>query len=115
MTDTPRITTGVQEAYLLILSTGPAIPFDPEELEKVRAAIRGGKIATLKRGMFNPSFFVSVVQDEKRYTRFLEDTKYPDERSRQKRLAGMRPLSDLFADHPLALPNGRQLASARDG
>lgn len=110
MTDRPTVKMGVKQCYNLILSSGPAIAFDPDELPAVRSAIENGIICQLRRGFFNPSFFVSIVQDEKRYVEFLENTKYSDTRSIEARSRGMKPLADIFADN-----NTLALASPETG
>jgi hypothetical protein len=87
----------IQHAYKVVLSTKHEIPFDPEELPKVMSSIAEGVSVLLKKGLFNPSYYVCIVEDEKRRYEFLEDTKY-DKHDRDQ---GMRPLSDIFANRKL--------------
>lgn len=86
--------TGKKVAFKVILSSGPAIPCDPDEVQKIVDAIKSGSVVRLRCGLFNPSFFVSVVEDEDRIKKFFEDTKYDSE----KRGRGMEALKDILAD-----------------
>lgn len=54
------------KAYLIELSNKRTIQVDSDELPKVIEAIKTGSPAIVRQGIFNPSFFVSIVQDEQR-------------------------------------------------
>lgn len=90
----------------MILSSGPGIPFDPDELNKVLEAIQTGSATRLRQGFFNPSFFVSIVEDTDRRGEWFENTRLgTSEEIQERRSRGMQPLKDLFKE-PLALANG---------
>ena len=83
--------------FLVVLSTGPAIPIDADEVEKVIQARLTGSDAALRRGMFNPSFYVSLVLDDKRISSFKEDLQYMSESRRVKILEiGPQKLKSVF-------------------
>ena len=84
-------------AYLVSLSNGAKIGIDPDELPRVLEAVRTGRPAIVRQGIFNPSFLVSITDDQKRVEGFLEDTKYNPE----KRKAGLGLLEDIFKDMKL--------------
>ena len=54
------------QCYKVIMSRGPDIQIDEEEIDKVMAGINEGATMIVKRGVINPSFFVSVVADDER-------------------------------------------------
>ena len=80
------------QAFRVELSRGEPIPIDADELPVVIEAIQRGEPAIVRQGIFNPSFYVSVVRDEKRLEDFWEQTKYSPER-RQK---GLEKLKNIF-------------------
>ncbi len=83
-------------AYKVVMSKGDDIPFDGDELQNVVIAINNKQSVRLRQGFFNPSFYVSIVQDVKRVGDFYEDTRYDQDR----RARGLEPLKDIFADLP---------------
>lgn len=89
----------IERGYKVVLSTKHEIAFDPDELPKVMQAIQTGTSVLLRKGLFNPSYYVCVVEDEKRRIEFLEDTKY----EKPRRLQGMQALGDIF-NNRRALP-----------
>lgn len=82
--------------YKVVMSRGDDVQIDTDELDNVILAIQKGTPVRVRRGIFNPSFYVSIVKDEKRVIDFLEETKYDKERRNE----GMKPLKDIFADLP---------------
>ena len=52
--------------YKIIMSRGDDIQINTDELVNVLKAISSGQPAIFKTGMFNPSFFVSLVEDKER-------------------------------------------------
>lgn len=52
--------------YKVRLSGKVEIPIDPDELQSVINAIGTGDIVRVRRGIFNPAFFISVTEDESR-------------------------------------------------
>lgn len=102
--NTVRMVAYVKKGYKVVLSTGPAIPCDPDEIQPILRAINTGNSIKLRRGIFNPSFYVSIVEDEERKMKFLEDTRH----NPQRRALGMEALRDIFDDMP-------QLKAAKAG
>lgn len=84
------------KAYIVKLSNGGEVQIDGDELSTIIGGIKGGSIIRVKQGLINPSFIVSVTQDKARIREFMEDTKYQDENSQQRRAKGLLPLRDLF-------------------
>lgn len=93
----------IKTGYKIVMSRGDDIPIDPDELKKVDIAIEAGQPAKLKRGYFNPSFFVSIVEDAERKKEFLGDLSYKGEKERTFYLdRGMLPLKDIFKEKEVA-------------
>lgn len=92
----PKVTVKKVMAYKVVMSRGDDVQIDQDEIDNVVLAIQKGTPVRVRRGIFNPSFYVSIVKDEKRVVDFMEDTKYDDRR----RARGLEPLKDIFADLP---------------
>ena len=92
-----KFTETIEHGYKVVMSTKHEIPFDPDEIQAVMGAIDTGTTVLLRRGLFNPSYYVCIIEDEKRRLEFLEDTRH----DQTKRGQGMRPLSDIFKDRKL--------------
>ena len=58
------------------MSHGDGIQIDEDELGTVIAAIQTGKIAKVRQGIFNPSFYTSIVLDRKRIKAYQDDNQY---------------------------------------
>lgn len=58
-----------EKAYVVWLSTGKNIKIDADELEIFEAAAVSGKVAKVRQGYINPSFFVTVMLDYERLNR----------------------------------------------
>lgn len=106
MHDTIHYTEKNVKAYRIVMSRGDDLQIDEAELEKVFNAIATGSPAVLKRGIFNPSFYVSVVFDEKRVMEFIDEYRSIERHNEQQRkyhdgtnikeLPGFVPLKDIF-------------------
>lgn len=100
--------------YKIIMSRGDSISIDAFEIEKVLDAVSSGSPAMLKSGIFNPSFFVSIVLDEDRMSSFYDELRYFDnqEDSRRQELlaAGPSPLKDMFEDIRKVVDSKRMLS-----
>lgn len=84
------------QAYIVKLSNNAEVPIDADEVEKVLSGVSRGSMVRVRQGLVNPSFIVAIVPDKKRISAFLEDTKYPDEETKERRHAGLLPLEDIF-------------------
>lgn len=84
------------KAYKVILSTKHEIKLDSDEINSILEGIRSGDIIRIRQGLFNPSYFVAVIEDTERKERFLEDTKYGDEQSLIRRARGLEPLPNIL-------------------
>ena len=70
-----------------------------KEIPKVLQGLQSGKIVILKQGIFNPSFFICIVKDEKRIMEIMEDNhknRYFIESGKDKPKQ-LKPLDDVFA------------------
>ena len=67
------------KAYKVIMSSGPPIPIDEEEVAKVLQGRQEGVDVVLKRGAFNPSHYVSIVEDGDRISEWKSDCRYTGE------------------------------------
>jgi len=61
------------KCYEVILSTKDRLKCDADELWRVIEAIKSGSPAKLRQGLFNPSYYVGIVLDEKRYSDYVSD------------------------------------------
>ncbi len=88
--------------YKIIMSRGDDIPLDTDEIEKVLKGIASGQPVMVKTGIFNPSFYVSITKDVKRWANFLEDIKY-QENKKELLIKGAPQLKNIFEDTVLKL------------
>ncbi len=90
------------KAFKVVMSRGDHIPIDSDEIGSVIQSIQQGKPCVVRSGIFNPSFYVSIVKDEKRHDDFLEDTRHhPGHRE-----AGPPLLKNIFDGISTLLPSG---------
>lgn len=78
-----------------VVCTKLEIPIDQEELQTVLDAVESGQPAVLKRGIFNPSYFVGVVEDEERVEAYYQDIRRNDSKAK---VHGMKRLKDIYPD-----------------
>ena len=52
--------------YIVKLSNKAEIPIDEDEVQRVVEGLKSGTLVKVRQGIFNPSFFVAVVEDETR-------------------------------------------------
>lgn len=95
------------EAYKVIMSRGPEIRIDQDELPKIMQSIETGMPVKVRQGIFNPSFWVSVVTDEERVgaaRREMENIRKLNALSgEQKEWNGIQSLKDIFGETKLRL------------
>ncbi len=84
------------------MSRGDDIQIDTDELQDVLKAISTKSPAIIRNGIFNPSFYVSIIKDTKREYSFFEDIKYEDNKQELK-LIGVPKLRSMFDDTVLKL------------
>ncbi len=95
-----KIKEEIKTAYLVELSNKTKIQIDPNELPRVLEGIKSGNPVIVRQGIFNPSFFVDIVQDEKRITEVMEDNKlrkFAIEQGMEKPVQ-LKPLKDIFEE-----------------
>ena len=81
--------------YIINMSKGTDISIDADEMPKVIEAVQKKGSAILRQGLFNASFYVSVVIDEKRRAKFIDEIRY-DEPNNPRRMKGPESLKDIF-------------------
>ena len=85
------------QKYIIHLSNKSEVQIDEDEVEIVVESIKTGKIGRVRQGIFNPSFFVSLTMDDKRYEQYKSDNQYRGGANQQpldnRTLA---PLKDIF-------------------
>lgn len=107
------------KCYEIVLSTKDRLKCDADELWRVVEAIKNGEPAKLRQGLFNPSYYVAIVLDEKRYSDFKEKVQSILANNRQaleyhggnglQRLPEFKSLADIFAGTSLKqLPSNGQ-------
>ena len=89
------------------MSNKTEIKIDPDEIKDVLEGISSGQIIQLRQGFINPSFIVTIKEDEQRMARLIE----AQERARkhndhdvnyngggdQKKVPDLTKLKDIFA------------------
>ena len=91
-------------AYKIVMSKGPEIPIDEDELEKILTAIRTGNPVVVRQGMFNPSFWVSMSEDKERVQTTQREREQIEQHNKyalpaeRKEWTGMQSLRDIFAE-----------------
>lgn len=95
-----KVSEKIKTVYLVELSNKRQIPIDPEELAKVLNGIQTGSPVILKQGIFNPSFFVDIVRDEKRIMEVIENNRINEFNINQglAKPKELQPLKDIFAE-----------------
>lgn len=56
----------MNRAYKIIMTNNLEIPVDEDEVENVLMAIFKKESVIVRQGVFNPSFYVGLVEDKKR-------------------------------------------------
>ena len=107
----------ISRCYRVVLSSKVEIPCDSDEVASVIAGIQSGSVVRLRQGVFNPSFFVSLVPDDKRQKAYLNDLLAVSDYNRQqfryhggtdlRKLPEFQLLGDIFGDSLPKLGNGR--------
>lgn len=103
----PKMPVDAQKCYIVELSNGRQIKCDADEVTRVIDAIKTGGVCKLKQGLFNPSFFVNIIEDEDRQWEFIEkvneitrhnnqDKNYMGNRDQKEYPKGLEPLKDIF-------------------
>jgi len=100
------------KAYKIIMSRGDSLQADEDELQKIIEAIQKGMPCALRQGLFNPSFYVSIIQDEERLKEYQLDLKANDSWNRihdakQYPDPEFKPLKDIFKDTVLRLQSNQ--------
>jgi hypothetical protein len=88
------------KGFLVNLSRGEAVQIDADEVDKVVASAGKGAVVVVRRGIINPSYFVSITPDNERLDRWWDDTKH----NMAAREAGLPLLKSVF--------NGTSIGSA---
>lgn len=100
-------------AYKVNLSKGNAMPCDSDELPNIVLAIKTGAPCKIRSGIFNPSYYVSITEDQERIdeVRHTNSQIYEDnERVRKyggtkQKFKSLIPIKDIFKDINLAVGN----------
>lgn len=100
-------------AYKIIMSRGNAIQIDADEMAKVVNAMQNGKPCKVRQGLFNPSFYVEIVEDTERLKEYREEVRRIEQSNHQDRTYGdgkhqreipeFKPLKNIFAGVSLQL------------
>jgi len=95
-----------KRGFEAVMSSGPRIKFDDDEMFAVERALGTGGFAKVRQGIINGRHLVSIVADEERevckqareLARGYDDAQERYEAAVRK---GIRPLRDIFADSEL--------------
>lgn len=85
----------MKKTKYIVITSRSQIKCDEDELIRVFQAIDNGGICLLRQGAFNPSFFESIVLDDKWMKDFNEDKKYD---IRDERIKEYPKYPDLFSE-----------------
>lgn len=100
------VTKPIMVAFKAVMSRGDDIPLDPHEIDVLTRGAAAGQFVRVRQGLINPSYLVSIVEDTKRKEKYLDDTRH-ERADSPKRLKGMAPLKDIFAEAPLQIAGPR--------
>jgi hypothetical protein len=92
----------IDRAYKAVMSRGDDVQLDPSEVALLMRGAEEGSIVRVKRGIINPSFLISIVEDKSREPRYTSGFAH------ERKSLGMIPLKDIFNDVP-------QLGPAKHG
>lgn len=101
------------KAYKVELSNGSKIPIDADELPNVIQAIQSGRPAIVRQGIFNPSYYVAIVEDVKRITE-VQEANYRDRFSIENgdtQPHSLKPIANIFEEVDFT---GRKQLKAND-
>lgn len=103
----------VARAYKIVMSRGNPLQIDADEMPKVIEAMQEGKPCKVKQGIFNPSFYVEIVEDTERIQEHNAEVRRIEEMNRQDReyhggkaqrkVPVLKPLKNIFEGVPLKL------------
>lgn len=93
----------IKLCYLIQLSNKQSIQIDQDELSIVLKGIQKGYPVKVKQGIFNPSFFICIVEDIKRTITVLESNRNNKFRIKEGLAKPMelKPLTDIFKENKL--------------
>ena len=87
------------------MSAGVDLHIDAGELQKVKAALRENNSVQVKQGIFNPSFYIAIVEDADRIKAAWQEindienhNRYLAAGDKTKEFKGLKPLKDIFAE-----------------
>ncbi len=93
------------KAYKIIMSKGDPIKIEVDELDKVIQGIKTGQPVIIRQGIFNPSFYVSIIEDSARVKDIrMQNFEIAKTNERNKGISGsriwpmlkMEPLKNIF-------------------
>jgi hypothetical protein len=95
------------KAFKIVLSNKSSIQIDEEELQKVIKGITSGQPVIVRQGIFNPSFFISITEDNERIKEYFDEinevnkanenyNKY--EIGEKKEMPEFKKLDNIFGD-----------------
>lgn len=84
--------------FKIVMSRGDDLRIDSDELPKVLEAISSGTPAMVRSGIFNPSFYVSIIRDAERMKAYYDSPPLFSETDNKRIEAGPEKLKDLFGD-----------------
>jgi len=114
--NTAQVIIQKAKCYIVELSTKRTIKCDADEVVKVIEGLQTGSVVKLRQGIFNPSYFVDLIEDEERRISFVQKVQDIERNNRQdldyhggnaqRRLpSGLNSLKDIFEGTKLkALP-----------
>lgn len=114
--DEAKVLIQKTKCYIVELSTKRTIKCDADEVVKVIEGLQTGSVVKLRQGIFNPSYFVDLIEDEERRVSFVQkvqdlvrnnhqDLEYHGGKNQRRLPSGMHSLKDIFEGTKLkALP-----------
>lgn len=111
------------QAFKINLSKGDPIPCDADELPQAILAIKTGAPCKMRKGVFNPSYYISITEDRERIAEVERENanirqqneheyKYGAGKNYQE-YKGMQPLKDIFEG--INLSAGSTLQAPKEG
>lgn len=103
------------KAFIVKMSNGLDVRIDPDEVNSIVEGIMSGRPIKVRQGIINPSYYIGIVEDERRIKTYLEEINQIADSNRNyesykigrlEQIPEFKKLSDIFDG--LSLPAGNK-------
>lgn len=86
------------KAFKVVMSKGDPIKIDEEEVDAVVEGMNTGRVIIVKRGVINPSYLVTIIQDGERVSEWNKECSYGHGQGDAIQKRGIKPLQSIFGE-----------------